>query len=61
MWRAANDNSYVQLRGQGTAGLRPASDRGYAMAALLVGLSVMAILMGAAMPVWSKQAQRERE
>lgn len=31
------------------------------MAALLVGLSVMAILMGAAMPVWSKQAQRERE
>lgn len=31
------------------------------MAALLVGLSVMAILMGAALPVWSKQAQRERE
>ncbi|MEZ5420134.1 MAG: hypothetical protein R2708_22710 [Vicinamibacterales bacterium] len=31
------------------------------MAALLVGLAVMAILMGAALPVWSKQAQRERE
>lgn len=31
------------------------------MAALLVGLSVMAVLMGAALPVWSKQAQRERE
>lgn len=31
------------------------------MAALLVGLSVMAVLLGAAMPVWSKQAQRERE
>lgn len=31
------------------------------MAALLVGLSVMAVLMGVAMPVWSKQAQRERE
>ncbi len=31
------------------------------MVALLVGLSVMAVLMGAALPVWSKQAQRERE
>ena len=31
------------------------------MAALLVGLSVMAVLMGVALPVWSKQAQRERE
>ena len=31
------------------------------MAALLVGMSVMAVLMGAALPVWNKQAQRERE
>ena len=31
------------------------------MAALLVGLSVMAVLMGVALPVWNKQAQRERE
>jgi type II secretory pathway pseudopilin PulG len=31
------------------------------MAALLVGMSIMAVLMGAALPVWSKQAQRERE
>ena len=31
------------------------------MAALLVGMSIMAILMGAALPVWNKQAQRERE
>jgi type II secretory pathway pseudopilin PulG len=31
------------------------------MAALLVGMSMMAILMGAALPVWNKQAQRERE
>lgn len=41
--------------------IRAEGERGYAMAALLVGLTVMAILMGAAMPVWSKQAQRERE
>lgn len=37
------------------------SDGGYAMAALLVGLSVMAVLMGAALPVWSQQMKRERE
>lgn len=58
MWRVGNDNSYVQLRGQGESA---AGQRGYAMAALLVGLSVMAVLMGVALPVWNKQAQRERE
>lgn len=31
------------------------------MAALLVALSVMAILMGAAMPVWSQMVRREKE
>ena len=36
-------------------------ERGFAMAALLVGLSVMAVLMGAALPVWSQQMKRERE
>jgi type II secretory pathway pseudopilin PulG len=34
---------------------------GYAMAALLVSLSVMAVLMGAMLPVWSQMAQREKE
>jgi type II secretory pathway pseudopilin PulG len=61
MWRAGNDNSYVQLQGQGAMPIDPGCDRGYAMAALLVGLSIMAVLMGAALPVWNKQAQRERE
>ena len=36
-------------------------DRGYAMAALLVAMSVMAVLMSVAMPVWSKVARREKE
>ena len=35
--------------------------RGYAMAALLVALGVMAVLMTAAMPVWRHEAQRDRE
>ena len=44
--------------------LRPTQlggQHGYAMAALLVALSVMAILMTAAMPVWRHAAQREKE
>ena len=36
-------------------------ERGYAMAALLVGLSVMAIMLSVALPVWRTVAQRERE
>ena len=35
--------------------------RGYAMAALLVGIGVMMLLMSVAMPVWRHQAQREKE
>lgn len=34
---------------------------GYAMAALLVSLAIMAILMSVAMPTWRQAAQRERE
>jgi type II secretory pathway pseudopilin PulG len=37
------------------------NQRGYAMAALLVGIGVMMILMSVAMPVWRTQAQREKE
>src|SRR3954452_7565351 len=41
----------MRLRGQ----------HGYAMAALLVALGVMAILATAAMPVWHQMTQREKE
>jgi type II secretory pathway pseudopilin PulG len=37
------------------------SERGYAMAALLVAMSVMAVLMGALLPVWTHLATREKE
>lgn len=40
---------------------RAAGKDGYAMAALLVALSVMAVLMTAAMPVWKQMNQREKE
>ena len=43
----------MYLEGQGS--------RGYAMAALLVSLGVMAVLMSAALPVWRHQGQREKE
>ena len=36
-------------------------EQGYAMAALLVGMSVMAVLMTVVMPVWKQMAQREKE
>jgi type II secretory pathway pseudopilin PulG len=45
----------MQLQGQ--AGKRD----GYAMAALLVGLAVMAILLSVAMPTWRQMVQREKE
>src|SRR6186997_1705668 len=40
---------------------RSGGERGYAMAALLVGMSVMAVLMSALLPVWTHMATRERE
>lgn len=36
-------------------------ERGYAMAALLVALSVMSIMLGVALPAWRTMVQRERE
>ena len=37
------------------------SERGYAMAALLVTLGVMSVILGMAMPVWRTVMQREKE
>jgi type II secretory pathway pseudopilin PulG len=37
------------------------SQRGYAMAALLVSIGVMTLLMSVALPVWRHEAQREKE
>src|SRR5438270_7712596 len=34
---------------------------GYAMAALLIAMSIMAVMMTVAMPVWKQTAQREKE
>lgn len=44
----------MYLGGQG-------NERGYAMAALLVSVAILAILMSVALPAWRHQAQRERE
>ena len=43
----------MKLAGQG--------EHGYAMAALLVGMTVMAVIMGALLPVWTQMATREKE
>lgn len=44
---------------QAQATRRPES--GFAMAALLVAIAVMAVLMSVALPVWKQAAQREKE
>ena len=41
--------------------MRQMDNRGYAMAALLVAISVMAVFLSAAMPSWYTMAKRERE
>jgi type II secretory pathway pseudopilin PulG len=38
-----------------------ASHRGYAMAALLVGMAVMAVLLSVALPTWNQLIRREKE
>jgi len=50
----------MHLAGQGEIVWRR-DERGYAMAALIVGLAVMAVLMTVAMPVWKQTVQREKE
>jgi type II secretory pathway pseudopilin PulG len=55
--RSAKDNILMGLRGQAER----RGERGYAMAALLIALAIMAILLTVAMPVWRHEAQREKE
>jgi type II secretory pathway pseudopilin PulG len=49
----------MNLAGQAEPGRR--QEQGYAMAALLVAMSIMAVMMTVVMPVWKQSAQREKE
>ena len=49
----------IPMKLAGQAAKRTSS--GYAMAALLVAMSIMAIMMTVVMPVWKQTAQREKE
>jgi len=51
----------MELAGQPFGLPHGRGNRGYAMAALLVGMSVMAVLMSALLPVWTHMATREKE
>jgi type II secretory pathway pseudopilin PulG len=59
--RTNKDNRRMGLAGQDCRADRWREQRGYAMAALLVGLSVMSVMMAVALPVWSHATRRERE
>ena len=52
----AKDSNLMGLHGQ-----QGGDDRGYAMAALLVSLAIMAVLMSVAMPACRHLARREKE
>ena len=52
----------MSLRGQDSSSpVRGHGEMGYAMAALLVALAVMAVMMSVALPVWRHEAQRQKE
>ncbi len=51
----------MELTGQPFGVAHGRGNGGYAMAALLVGMSVMAVLMSALLPVWTHMATREKE
>ena len=60
----SNYNSPMNLAPKASFGLprrRARHDAGYAMAALLVGMAVMAIMLSAAMPTWSQMIRRDKE
>src|SRR6188508_1049695 len=59
----SNYHSPMNLAAKASTGLaRPGrTQAGYAMAALLVAMSVMAIVLSAAMPVWSQMIRRDKE
>jgi len=50
----------MKLAGQAELG-RERREQGYAMAALLVAMSIMAVMMTVVMPVWKHAGQREKE
>jgi type II secretory pathway pseudopilin PulG len=60
----SNYNNAMNLAARASAdmpGRIGRTEAGYAMAALLVAMSVMAIMMSAAMPTWSHMIRREKE
>ena len=57
----SNCNSLMNLAPKARDRLLAFAQSGYAMAALLVAMSVMAIVLSAAMPVWSQMIRRDKE
>lgn len=57
----SNCNSLMNLAPKASDRLVAFAQSGYAMAALLVAMSVMAIVLSAAMPVWSQMIRRDKE
>jgi type II secretory pathway pseudopilin PulG len=54
-------NDQIRRHGNGLPANGSAYARGYAMVALLVAMSIMAVMLGLALPVWQTAIRRERE
>src|SRR5437763_1762109 len=54
-------NILIPMKLRGQAHSQCSHEQGYAMAALLVAMSIMAVMLTVAMPVWKQMTQRERE
>src|SRR4029077_12756921 len=54
-------NIFVPMKTRWPTGCGGGGEAGYAMAALLVAMSIMAVMMTVALPVWKQSAQREKE
>src|SRR5439155_11639223 len=54
-------NILIPMKLRGQAHSQCSHEQGYAMAVLLVAMSIMAIMLTVAMPVWKQMTQREKE
>ena len=57
----SNYNSAMNLAADASHNRAGARHDGYAMAAFLIGMSVMATLMTVVLPTWNQMLQREKE
>src|SRR4051812_11023160 len=59
--RSSDDVMQGPSRDRDCASPEASADKGYAMAALLVGMTIMALFLSMALPAWKTMTQRDKE